>query len=117
MELSRYLLEKSDGIQGRQQLIIRAFAKALEVIPRTLSENAGFDSTDLLNKLRNKHASGMYFTLFTVIFSDVNWFGIDMTEEGICDTLERFVWEPAMVKVIELLHVYSCTVERHSRCC
>ncbi len=34
-----------------------AFARALEVIPRQLAENAGFDSTDILNKLRHVHTS------------------------------------------------------------
>lgn len=33
-----------------------AYAKALEVIPRQLCDNAGFDATDVLNKLRQKHA-------------------------------------------------------------
>lgn len=41
-------------------MIISAFAKALEVIPRQLCDNAGFDATDLLNKLRQKHAQGIY---------------------------------------------------------
>ena len=31
------------------------FAKALEIIPRTIADNAGLDSLDLINKLRNKH--------------------------------------------------------------
>ena len=30
----------------------------MQVIPRQLCDNAGFDSTDVLNKLRQKHASG-----------------------------------------------------------
>lgn len=42
-----------------------AFARALEVIPRQLCDNAGFDATDVLNKLRHKHAlkdgSGKHF--------------------------------------------------------
>jgi T-complex protein 1 subunit eta len=42
--------------QGKQQMIISAFAKALEVIPRQLSDNAGLDSTDILNRLRKEHA-------------------------------------------------------------
>ena len=37
-------------------MFIKAFAKALEVIPRQLCSNAGFDATDVLNKLRQKHA-------------------------------------------------------------
>lgn len=31
------------------------FAKALEIIPRTIADNAGLDSLDLINKLRNRH--------------------------------------------------------------
>jgi len=56
MELSRYLREYLRNIAGKQQLVINGFAKALETIPRTLSENSGMDSTDVLNKLRQKHA-------------------------------------------------------------
>lgn len=55
MELSKYLRDYSRTIHGKQQLIIAAFGKALEVIPRQLADNAGFDSTDILNKLRQKH--------------------------------------------------------------
>ncbi len=58
MEISKYLREYSRTIMGKQQLMIAAFAKALEVIPRQLCDNAGFDATDILNKLRQKHAQG-----------------------------------------------------------
>ena len=37
-------------IQGKQQLIVNSFARALEIIPRQLAENAGIDSTDVLNR-------------------------------------------------------------------
>lgn len=87
MELSKYLKEYSRTIHGKQQLIINAFAKALEVIPRQVAENAGFDSTDILNKLRQKHAQGG------------KWWGVDIQNEGICDTWESFVWEPSLVKL------------------
>jgi len=56
MELSRHLREYVKGIEGKVQLVIANFAKALETIPRTLAENSGMDSTDVLNKLRQKHA-------------------------------------------------------------
>jgi T-complex protein 1 subunit eta len=56
MELSRFLREYLRKISGKQQLVINGFAKALETIPRTLAENSGMDSTDVLNKLRQKHA-------------------------------------------------------------
>jgi T-complex protein 1 subunit eta len=52
MELSRHLREYLRKISGKTQLVINAFAKALEVIPKTLGDNSGMDSTDVLNKLR-----------------------------------------------------------------
>ena len=55
MELSKLLREYSRTIAGKQQLIINSFAKALEVIPRQLEENARIDSVDILNKLRKDH--------------------------------------------------------------
>merc|ERR1712146_231665 len=56
MELSRFLREYLRSIEGKTQLVVNGFAKALETIPRTLAENSGMNSTDVLNKLRQKHA-------------------------------------------------------------
>ena len=89
MELSKILREHSRTIEGKQQLIIARFAQALEVIPRTISNNAGFDSTDILNKLRYVHAKG----------SEGKWFGVDIETGGVIDTYKSFVWEPSIVKV------------------
>ncbi|ODQ66314.1 hypothetical protein NADFUDRAFT_45814 [Nadsonia fulvescens var. elongata DSM 6958] len=86
MELSRYLRDYSKTIAGKQQLIISAYAKALEVIPRQLCDNAGFDGTDILNKLRMKHAKGEA------------WEGVDFVTESTCNNMDAFVWEPALVK-------------------
>ena len=60
MELSKYLRDYSRTIAGKEQLMISAMAKALEVIPRQLCDNAGFDATNILNKLRQSHAQSMY---------------------------------------------------------
>ena len=87
MEISAYLSNYALTIQGKQQLIIGAFAKALEVIPRQLADNSGFDSTDILNKLRQKHLQ-----------PDGRWFGVDVENEGICDTFQNFVWEPTLIR-------------------
>ncbi|AOA62744.1 Cytosolic chaperonin Cct ring complex subunit eta [Komagataella phaffii CBS 7435] len=87
MELSKILREYSRTIPGKQQLIIGAFAKALEVIPRQLCDNGGFDGTDLLNKLRAAHAKGEV------------WYGVDFRNGGINDNLKSFVWEPSMMKI------------------
>jgi T-complex protein 1 subunit eta len=88
MELSRYLRDYARSIPGKAQLIINAYAKALEIIPRQLVENAGFDATNVLNKLRQKHAEAAG-----------KWFGIDVMSEGILDAYDAFVWEPAIVKI------------------
>lgn len=87
MELSKYLREYSRTIHGKHQLVINSYAKALEVIPRQIAANAGFDSTDILNKLRQKHSQGG------------KWFGVDIDKEDICDTFESFVWEPSLIKL------------------
>mmetsp|Transcript_27018 Transcript_27018/g.105085 ORF Transcript_27018/g.105085 Transcript_27018/m.105085 type:complete len:565 (-) Transcript_27018:2238-3932(-) len=86
MELSKHLRDHAVSIQGREQTILLAYAKALEVIPRTLCDNAGFDSIDVMNKLRAKHAQGG------------TWYGVDIKTGGICDAWEEFIWEPSLVK-------------------
>ncbi|WP_395241690.1 TCP-1/cpn60 chaperonin family protein, partial [Salmonella sp. s51933] len=87
LELSKYLREYSRGIAGKEQLLIAAMAKALEVIPRQLCDNAGFDATNILNKLRQKHSQGGI------------WYGVDINHEDIADNFEMCVWEPAVVRI------------------
>nr|KAG5714223.1 hypothetical protein BaRGS_018440 [Batillaria attramentaria] len=60
MEISSYLRDYSHTIAGKEQLLIAAYAKALEIIPRQLCDNAGFDATNILNKLRQKHAQELW---------------------------------------------------------
>jgi T-complex protein 1 subunit eta len=66
MELSKHLRNLSRTIAGKEQLLMGAMAKALEVIPRQLCENAGFDATNILNKLRQRHAQGKFIYMFTL---------------------------------------------------
>ena len=51
--------EESRAIASKEQLFLAAYAKALEIVPRQLCDNAGFDSTTVLNKLRARHAEGI----------------------------------------------------------
>merc|ERR1719348_2871115 len=60
MELSKILRDHSRSIAGKEQLIFAAMARAFEVIPRQLCDNAGFDATNILNKLRQKHAGDAF---------------------------------------------------------
>jgi T-complex protein 1 subunit eta len=88
MELSSYLHDFADrNVPHKQQAVVKAFAKALEVIPRQLCDNAGFDATDILNRLRVEHRKGNV------------WAGVDFDNEGVRDNMEAFVWEPSLVKV------------------
>ncbi|KAI8466230.1 MAG: chaperonin complex component [Monoraphidium minutum] len=90
MEVSRALRDHARTIPGKAQLFMASYAKALESIPRQLCDNAGLDATDVLNKLRQKHAlpdgSGKDF-------------GVDVNNGGVCNTFDAFVWEPALVKI------------------
>jgi len=84
MELSKFLKEKALEIKGKGQFVLSSFAKALEIVPRQLADNAGYDSTDVLSLLRSKHNT-----------SDGLWFGADIKNGGICDTYDLGVWEPS----------------------
>lgn len=90
MEISRHLRAYAHSIEGKAQLFINAYAKAMEIIPRQLCDNAGFDATDVLNRLRQKHASAD---------GEGQNFGVDVNTGGVVDTYDSFVWEPSMVKI------------------
>jgi T-complex protein 1 subunit eta len=94
LELSKVLRDYAKTIQGKQQLIIGAYARALEVIPKQLADNAGIDSTEVLNRLRKEHAIG--------VDGSGRWMGVDVLNEGICDTMVSGVWEPAANKLNSL---------------
>jgi len=55
IELAKRLRTYARTIGGRQQLAIEIYANALEVIPKTLVENAGYNPVDLIVELRSKH--------------------------------------------------------------
>ncbi|KAI0049270.1 hypothetical protein FA95DRAFT_1581849 [Auriscalpium vulgare] len=88
MDLSAHIRKHALSIPGKLQLVQTAFAKALEIIPRQICDNAGLDSTDILNKLRMRHANGE------------KWIGVDVDgADGVRDNLDAFVWEPSLIKV------------------
>lgn len=90
MELSRHLREYLKTISGKEQLVVNCYAKALEVIPRTLSDNSGLDSTNILNKLRQKHCTDG---------EEGRWIGVNVLEEKVSDLFEAFVWEPEQIRI------------------
>jgi thermosome len=58
MELSQQLRDYASTVGGREQLAIEAFASSIEIIPRTLAENAGLDMINTLIDLRKAHKNG-----------------------------------------------------------
>ncbi|MFT4944225.1 MAG: thermosome [Halovenus sp.] len=56
--LSLRLRDFADSVGGREQLAVEAFADAIDVVPRTLAENAGLDPIDSLVELRSQHDAG-----------------------------------------------------------
>ncbi len=86
VELAQQLRDYADSVGGREQLAINAFADALEVIPRTLAENAGFDPIDSLVDLRNKHDEGEV------------WAGLDVASGKSELLFDKGVVEPRQTK-------------------
>ncbi|MDD3215215.1 MAG: thermosome subunit alpha [Methanoculleus sp.] len=89
IELSLRLREYAATVGGRAQLAIEAFANALEIIPRTLAENAGLDPIDMLVALRASHEKGG---------KNAKYMGLDVFNAVSGDMLKAGVVEPLRVK-------------------
>lgn len=87
MAVSVRLAQKSKSIEGVMQWPYKAVADAMEVIPRTLIQNAGASPIRLLTQLRAKQAEGK------------STFGVDGDTGNIVDMKEYRVWEPQAVKM------------------
>ena len=84
-EIAFGLREFASTIGGREQIAIEAFADAVEVIPRTLAENAGLDPIDTLIELRKEHKKGSKTA------------GVDVFTGKITDMKKNKVIEPIRV--------------------
>ncbi len=91
VELSLGLKDYAATIGGREQLAIEAFAHALDVIPRTLGENAGLDPIDVLIKLRAEHGKKGGKSM-----------GVNVMTGEPLDMLKANVVEPLRVKTQEI---------------
>jgi chaperonin GroEL (HSP60 family) len=86
-ELAKRIRDYSVTVGGREQLAIEAFADALDVIPTTLAENAGFDVIDILVAIRAAHElpTGL-------------WHGVNVATGKVEDMMKNEVLEPLVVK-------------------
>ncbi|MFP4591290.1 MAG: thermosome subunit alpha [Halobacteriales archaeon] len=84
--LAMELRDLAESVGGREQLAVEAFADALEVIPRTLAENAGHDPIDSLVSLRSAQDRGDFAS------------GLDAYTGEVSDMADAGVYEPLRVK-------------------
>ncbi|MFW9985351.1 MAG: thermosome subunit beta [Candidatus Odinarchaeota archaeon] len=58
IEVASQLREFASSLKGREQIAVNKFSDAIEIIPKTLAENAGHDPIDVIVSLRSEHGSG-----------------------------------------------------------
>ncbi len=89
MEAAKVARQLAMKVGGREQYAIEAFANALEVIPKTLAENAGLDAVDIVTELRHKHEA-----------EPDGWkYGVDVFSGKVVDMIALNVIEPLSVKI------------------
>ncbi len=86
IEVAKGLRKFADSLSGREQLAVLAFANAMEIIPRTLAENAGLDPIDVLTELKAAHDKKQ------------TWAGVDVNTGKIMDAWKQGVLEPLKIK-------------------
>lgn len=86
-EMAKALRDYATKVGGREQLAIEAFADSMEIVPKTLAENAGLDPIDILVGLRSAHEK-----------ADGHMMGVDVFTGKILNTYDKGVIEPLSVK-------------------
>jgi thermosome len=88
LETAIQLRKFASTLGGREQLAVEVFADSLDIIPKTLAENAGLDQIDVLMKLRASHQKGNKFA------------GTNLdTGEVVDNMMSVGVVEPTVVKI------------------
>lgn len=98
IEIGIQLSSYASSVGGREQLAIEKFAKAMEIIPWTLAENAGLDPIDSIIKLKKAHKDNK---------KDGPLFGIDLNTGEAVNMLEMNVVEPLRVKKQAIASAYE----------
>jgi thermosome len=87
IEIAKELRDYATKVGGREQLAIEAFADAIEIVPRTLAENAGLEPIDIIVELRAAHEK-----------KDGNAMGVNVFTGKVENMRENGVVEPLIVK-------------------
>merc|ERR1719203_278732 len=90
MSMSTAVLEKMKSVEGKESIAMEQFAKALQQIPAIMADNAGFDSPEIVGKLRASHAQGKHDT------------GIDFAKAEVGDMAKLGIMESYRSKMLQL---------------
>jgi thermosome len=87
IELRKQLIKRSQQVGGKQQTAIENFADALEIIPKTLVDNSGKNSLDILTELRAVNN-----------FDKKQFFSFDAMDGSIKNVNESGIWDSLQIK-------------------
>ena len=87
IEMAKDLRNFARRVGGREQLAVESFADAIEIVPKTLAENAGLEAIDILVELRSAHEK-----------ADGKYMGVNVFTGKVQDMHQKGVVEPAIVK-------------------
>ena len=107
LEVSKNLRDFATGLEGREQLAVNSFADALEVVPKTLAENAGLDPIDILVELRAEHQKGK------------TWAGVnllDVYKPQVSDMYKNISKFSKSICVFLFLCIFQCDIYMHIKC-
>lgn len=96
VEVRKLLIEYAHKVGGKEQIAIEAFGDALEIVPKILIDNCGFDPLEFITSLRSK-----------VDYSKEKFMGFDAFQGKIVNVLEEGIIDPLKTK----LEIYSLATE------
>jgi len=96
IQLSINLNLFAESVGGLAGYCIKAFAKALEIIPYTLAENAGLNPIVVVTELRRRHLQGEKTA------------GINVKKGRVTDILEENVLQPLLVSTSAIKLATEC---------
>jgi len=89
-EIAMSLRDYAPTVGGREQMAIEAFANAIEIVPKTLAENAGLDPIDMMLEVRSQHKKGNKHA------------GVNVLDGKVDDMFKNKVIEPLRVSLQEI---------------
>jgi len=89
-EIAMSLRDYAPTVGGREQMAIEAFANAIEIVPKTLAENAGLDPIDMMLEVRSQHKKGNKHA------------GVNVLDGKVDDMFKNKVVEPLRVSLQEI---------------